>query len=236
MPHGRKAGCHAVNEPEDQAVIERLSSMFRALGCAQLHDAARAHAKVVDPAIVCRTPGWNAAGPVFPVSTANDMLPCLQALHHVPPGWVIFVSNTTAESDALAGDIFVSACKERLLGGLIVRGAVRDIDALQELKFPVFSSCVTYVSAKTARVPAATVPQTVTVGSCTLRPGDWIFADADGVLALPQRYASAVLRAATVLNETEQQLKAKLRAGDTLGGLCGLDDFLAGNAPLRFEV
>lgn len=220
----------------DQAVIARLSSMFRALGCAQLHDVARAYAQIVDPAIRCRTPGQSAAGPVFPVSTANDMLPCLQALHHAPPGWVIFVSNTTADSDALAGDIFVTACKERRLGGLIVRGAVRDIDALQELEFPVFSSCVTYVSAKTARVPAVTVPETLTIGSCTLRPGDWIFADADGVLALPDRYASAVLRAATVLNEAEHQLKDRLRAGETLGDLCGLDDFLAGHGPLRFEV
>lgn len=215
---------------------ERLTSMFRDLGCALLHDAAPARAKVIDPAIRCRTPGRTAAGPVFPVSTANDMLPCLQALHQAPPGWVIFINNTADQSDALAGDIFVTACQQRRLGGLIVRGAVRDIEALQGLDLAVFSSEVTYVSAKTARVPAAAVPQTLTLGSCTLEPGDWIFADADGVLALPDRYASAVMRAAVLLGQAEDQLKARLRGGETLGDLCGLDDFLAGRGPLRFEV
>jgi 4-hydroxy-4-methyl-2-oxoglutarate aldolase len=216
--------------------VARLASMFQDLGCALLHDAAPGRAKVVDPAIRCRTPGLKAAGPVFPVATANDMLPCLQALDLAPPGWVIFINNTTDRSDALAGDIFVTACRQRRLGGLIVRGAVRDVAALREMGFPVYSSEVTYVSAKTAKVPAAEVPETLDLGSYTLAPGDWIFADDDGVLALPERYAGAVMRAAVLLGQAEDQLKAKLRGGETLGDLCGLDDFLAGRAPLRFEV
>jgi 4-hydroxy-4-methyl-2-oxoglutarate aldolase len=216
--------------------VNRLSEMLGSLSCALLRDAAPSYTRVVQSSVRCRTPGRSAAGPVFPVSTANDMLPCLQALHEAPAGSVIVLCNTAAESEALAGDIFVTACKQRGLGGLVVQGAVRDVDALQDLDFPVFSSQVTYQSAKTAKVPAARVPQTVTIGSCTLEPGEWLIADGDGMLAIPGKYVSAIARAAILLNQREEELKTRLRGGETLGDLCGLDDFLAGRAPLRFEV
>ncbi|WP_460060568.1 RraA family protein [Streptomyces sp. YKOK-I1] len=221
---------------QDEVTVRRLASLFDRLGCALLHDAAPDVATVVDTPLRSRTPGLSAAGPAFPVATDNDMLPCLQALDLAPPGSVIVVHNTTERSEALAGDIYVTACKERGIAGLIVDGAVRDVDSLPEMAFPVFSSQVTYVSAKTAKAPAREVPESVTLGSCTLRPGDWIFADGDGVLTVTQRYVSAVLRAAVLLAEREEELKGKLRAGETLGELCGLGDFLAGRAPLRFEV
>jgi regulator of RNase E activity RraA len=220
---------------QDEASIRRRASMFGALGCALLHDAAPEYAKVVDAPLRSRT-HLSAVGPVFPVATDNDMLPCLQALDMAPPGWVILVRNTAAESEALAGDIFATACKQRGIAGLIVEGAVRDVDTLQGLGFPVYSSQVTYVSAKTAKVPARQVPETVTVGSCTMEPGDWIIADSDGVLTLPERYVNAVLHAAALLGQREEELKGKLRGGETLSELCGLADFLAGRAPLRFEV
>ncbi|WP_424217327.1 RraA family protein (plasmid) [Streptomyces sp. BI20] len=221
---------------QNEQEIRRLAALFAPLGCALLHDAAPDHAAVVDAPLRSRTPGLPIAGPVFPVHTDNDMLPVLQALDQAPPGWVILVRNTAARSEALAGDIMATACKHRGLAGLIVDGAVRDVDTLPAIGFPVHSTEVTFVSAKTAKVPARQVPETVTVGGRTLRPGDWIFADGDGVLTVPAETAGPVIRAAVLLGRREEELRARLRAGETMGDLCGLADFLAGRAPLRFEV
>ncbi|KOP23024.1 demethylmenaquinone methyltransferase [Hapalosiphon sp. MRB220] len=215
--------------------ISRVSQAFEKMGCAQLQDASSEHTHVLNLPIVCRTPRKRMAGPVFPVETANDMLPCLQALDQAPPGSILFIQNTAEQSEALAGDIFVTAAYQQGLGGLIVNGAVRDIDFLPELNFPVFSRSVTYVSAKTAEIPAVKLPCSIYLGTFLLEPGDWIFGDSDGLLLIKQKHLSAVFAAATVLRDREETLKTALLKGQRLGVICGLEDFLAGRGELKFE-
>ena len=118
---------------------------------------------------------------------------------------------------------------------LVVDGAVRDVDFIRDLEFPVFSAEVCFVSAKTAQVPAADVPATVTVGAVEVEPGDWIFGDGDGMLAIKRRFVSAVINGALLLLAEEEALKAALVRGDRFGDLCGLGDHLAGRGPLRFD-
>ena len=219
---------------EDQAANFRRQ--FERMGCAQLHDAAMTIAKVLDPAIVCRTPGRKLAGPAFPVVTDNDMLPCLQGLDGAPAGSVLFIHNRSAASEALAGNILTTAARLQGLAGLVVDGAIRDLDSLAELELPVFSRSVTYVSAKTTQKPAAEVPCRVEVGGVAIEAGDWLFGDADGLLLVEKARVRAVLTGAMVLFHRESELITALHRGERLGSLIGLTEFLAGRGPLRFEV
>lgn len=216
--------------------IQKVRSQFLKMGCAQILDASSKYSIVLDPHIVRRTPGLLLAGPVFPVSTDNDMLPCLQGLDEAPKGSILLIKNTGAHSDALAGDIFVTAAVKQGLGGLVVDGAVRDVDAFQGLGLPVFSREINFVSAKTARVPAAKVPQEIILGTQTISPGDWIFGDGDGLIFVKSEYLSAVMTAASMLNKAESDLKAVLNSGIRLSDACGLKDFLSGKSKLKFEV
>jgi 4-hydroxy-4-methyl-2-oxoglutarate aldolase len=234
----RRAGggrrCRVTALPAE--TIARFRGLFDGLGCALLHDAAHAYVRPVPPALTLRTPGLRLAGPAFPVETHNDMLPVLQALDAAPPGSVIVARNTADESEALAGDIFVTAAAAQGIAGLVVDGAIRDIDGIQGLGVPVFSRTVNYVSAKTALVPARAVPEAVTLASVAVAPGDWIFGDSDGLLVVEARLVSAVMNAAIVLHEREESLKRALRAGERLSTVCGLREFLAGEAPLKAAI
>jgi 4-hydroxy-4-methyl-2-oxoglutarate aldolase len=218
-------------------IEQEIKDSFQLLGCAQLYDAAMKYSYCLTIPLKSRTSIKKLAGPIFPIITDNDMLPCLQALDLAPRGSVLFIHNISAEySEALAGDIFVTAAREQGLGGLIVNGAVRDIDVIDNMGFPVFSKEVTFVSAKTANVASTSVPATIKLPNVVLEPGDWIFADSDGVLLVKQKFMGIVYKAAMVLSNREEDLRIKLLDKNRLSDLCGLHDYLEGRAPLKFDA
>jgi|GEM_PF-3935140 len=220
--------------------IEAVKKMFLTSGCAQISDAANT-VTTLNPGFAVAglsnySGGVKLCGPVYPVNTLNDMLPCLQAVHTAPPGYVVFLNNTAGESEALAGDILVTECKNAGLGGLVVNGAIRDIAAIREIRFPVFAKQVNFISAKTAKVPAEKVPDDVNVFSNTIEVNDWIFGDEDGVYLVKKKYINALLGGVQVVQQREDELKMELSKGGKLGDICGLEDFVAGKSALKFDV
>lgn len=216
------------------AEIERSRRAFVEIGVAQLADAASDVVRVVGLDLRPRTAQLRVCGPAFPVYTDNDMLPCLQALAAVPAGWVVVLVNRASESEALVGDIYTVAAQEQGVGGVVVAGAARDLADIAAMTIPVFSTSVTYVSARTTDRPARQVPEPVTIGGALLAPGDWIFGDPDGFLVVDAAAAGTVLLGGRVLRDREEKLKAALRQGRSLSELTGLPAFLAGEAPLGF--
>lgn len=215
---------------------DQIKHNFNILGCAQLYDSSPKNGHIIKLPLVARTPIKKAAGPVFPVITDNDMLPCLQGLEAAPPGSVLYIKNVSEQSEALAGDIFVTAAREQGLAAVIVEGAIRDIDTLQELNFPIFSTEVTFASAKTAKAASTTVPSPISCEGFVMDPEDWIFIDSDGVLVIKQKMVTTVYKAAMILHNREEELRNQLESGKRLSDLCGLNDYLAGRATLRFEA
>jgi regulator of RNase E activity RraA len=146
------------------------------------------------------------------------------------------------------GDIFATAAQSKGLAGLVVDGAVRDLDALAGIGLPVFSTEVTFVSAKTAVCKAVELPHAIEIDDyrpafepfagnrVEIRHGDWIFIDSDGALIVAKRYVNAVLAAARMLHQREESLKSELRQGKNMAELIGLHDFVAGRGSLKFSV
>jgi 4-hydroxy-4-methyl-2-oxoglutarate aldolase len=215
--------------------IGRIRTAFAHIGVAQIADAAAEFVKVVRLGLQPRTAERRVCGPVFPVTTDNDMLPCLQALAQAPAGWIVVLSNLAAESQALAGDIYTTAAQAQGLGGVVVDGAVRDIGDIEEMTIPVFSTTVTYVSARTTDQPAQYVPEPITLGGVQIEPGDWVFGDPDGFLAIGAAQVNSAIMGGRVLRAREQKLRDALRQGRSLAQLIGLEAFISGDAPLGFS-
>ncbi|MEY9093848.1 RraA family protein [Paenibacillus sp. RC84] len=220
----------------DLSTIEQVRHQFANIGCAQLNDASQKYTVPFPTTFQNRTRHLKLCGPVYTVNTDNDMLPGLEALSKAPQGSVLFLNNVNKRSEALAGDIYVLEAIRRKLGGLVINGAVRDIDDINKLDFPVFSTEVTYVSAKTAVKPATKVPDTVQAGDIVIEPQDWIFGDNDGLLLIKRKYLNAVLQGALYVEQREEELKKEILSGKSMASLTGLDDYLAGKGPLKFDV
>ncbi len=223
-------------------LITRVQSAFEKIGCAQLSDVCNElentepRGAPLPPRITSRGARARMCGPAFPVNTTNDMLPGLEALCRAPSGYVVLINNLARESEALAGDIYVTDAKAGGLAGLVIHGALRDVAQIRELDFPVFASEINFVSARTAITAASAAPEVVTIGSVSVNPNDWIFGDEDGLIVIKNRYLRAVLAAAVLLNNRECELRSRITEATRLNGLCGILDFIEGRGELKFAV
>ena len=143
------------------------------------------------------------AGPALTVKVrAGDNLFIHQALDMAEPGDVIVVSNEEDQRRSLMGEImFTYAMNQRRLGGLVLDGPVRDVDALRAMPLPV------YATGSTPGGPYKEGPGEINVpiacGGVSVNPGDIILGDLDGIIVIPQKDAQAVLEAAEELHKAD---------------------------------
>lgn len=216
--------------------IKKYNEMFSRIGCAQIYDAARQYCHVLNINLTARSKSSRLSGPVFPVNTNDDMLPGIQALSRIPSGWIIYIRNLSEQIGALAGDVFLTACEKKDVGGVVVDGYVRDIELIyRDFSIPVYSSGVCIRSADTAVNPVQEVPESIQYADFSIEPGDFIFADPDGQLIVKQRFVSVALMSAMRLRRIEEKAVVKLQEGCPIGELTGLDDFLAGRGEMKFK-
>ncbi len=103
---------------------------------------------------------------------------------------VVAAGGSTAR--ALWGDKMSKLALERGIAGTVVDGAVRDVAAIEALGFPVFAAACT--PTPPGRDTAGTLGVPITCGDITLRPGDHIYGDADGVVVVPAAQHDALLQ------------------------------------------
>jgi 4-hydroxy-4-methyl-2-oxoglutarate aldolase len=101
---------------------------------------------------------------------------------------------------------------------------VRDVDELRELALPIWAHWVR-VSGADKKVPGA-IGEPVDVGGATIRQGDVVVLDADGVVVVEQERVEEVLAAAQARAEREVEKRAKLHAGALSYDLDNLRDLV----------
>jgi regulator of RNase E activity RraA len=110
-------------------------------------------------------------------------------------------------------------CKQKGIAGAIVDGAIRDIDEIRDLGFPVFSRAViprSTHSPYSGRLEPIEVNVPITCGGVLVRPGDLVLADEIGVVVIPQEEAGEVLTRARQQAEKEEKTRQWIRAGKTV--------------------
>jgi regulator of RNase E activity RraA len=144
-----------------------------------------------------------------PGQSAFDHL--FEAVDSCGTGRVLVVSNGGNTEVSCMGDLVVTALQVRGAEGAVMDGAVRDIDPMIEMGFPVFAASISPVNfTSKMTVVAHDVP--ITCGGVAVNPGDVILADWDGVVVIPQEIAEAVLEQALVKEAAEQALRERIRA------------------------
>jgi RraA family protein len=161
---------------------------------AELADAAGVQI-AMDPRIRPVWRGARLAGPAFTVRTPAGEHPAVRtAADEAPPGSVIVVDGGGALDRALWGDKMAKLALERGVAGLVVDGAIRDAEGIEDLSFPVFAAGVTPTPPRRDRKGEVGVP--VTCGGLTVRPGDVVYGDGDGVVVVPSERHDEILRRA----------------------------------------
>jgi 4-hydroxy-4-methyl-2-oxoglutarate aldolase len=178
---------------------------------------------MIDPAIRAAWPGARVCGLAATVlCPPGDNLMLHVAVATAPPGVVIVASVGAYMWAGAWGEILTAAAQARDLAGLAIDGAVRDIDAIRQVKFPVFSRGSAIGSCTKERPGQAGVP--IPFGGVLVRPGDLILGDADGLVVVEQERLDDVYEKALTRRQRESDIISKLRQGRTTMELLGLTD------------
>ena len=165
-------------------------------------------------------------GPAFTVVCApRDNLMLQTAIHYARPGDVVVVSGGAYAEAGSFGDVLANACHAKGLGGLVTDTGVRDTEELRALGFPVFSHSVCIKG--TVKETVGPLCEPVTVGGQTIRPGDVLNADADGVVVVRREDLPEAIAASRQRVGTEEEFIAAYRSGKTVAEICGLTPVLA---------
>lgn len=95
-------------------------------------------------------------------------------------GRVLVVDGGGSLRNALIGDMIATNARDNGWAGIIIHGACRDVDVLPDIEFGVFAlGCV---PRKSVRRGEGQVDIPISFGGVTFRPGEYVYADANGVI------------------------------------------------------
>ena len=156
--------------------------------------------------------------PVLRNDTRGYQNHLLEILDQAEPGSILVYVMQDGLEIAAMGNLMATTAKVRGIEGVVIDGAVRDITEIRQIGLPVWSRRVS---------PATSVGRMVSVdkqipvqcGGVLVRPGDYIVADADGAVVVPElaapkvlellrQYADKEARMIPIIRETGSMLKA----------------------------
>lgn len=153
-------------------------------------------------------------GRALTVQTANgDWAKPVEAIDRAKDGDVIVIDVGGAPV-AVWGELAAHSAMVMGVRGVVIDGAVRDIDDIRELGFPAFSRTV---------APCAGEPKgyggigiEIIVGGQRVRTGDWIVGDESGIIVIPKEMAVEVANRALDVHERENRTREEIERGSTL--------------------
>jgi len=153
-------------------------------------------------------------GRALTVQTANgDWAKPVEAIDQVKEGDILVVDVGGAPV-AVWGEL--ATCSAIVMGakGIVIDGAIRDIDDIREMGFPAFARSV---------APCAGEPKgyggigiEIKVGGQKVRTGDWIIGDESGLIVVPKEIAVEIANRALDVHERENRTREEIKRGSTL--------------------
>jgi 4-hydroxy-4-methyl-2-oxoglutarate aldolase len=158
--------------------------------------------------------GAKISGPAITVSLPpGDNLMIHVAVEACQPGDVLVVVPTSACTDGYFGELLATSLQVRGVRGLIIEAGCRDIRALSDMKFPVWSRAVCSQGTVKATLGSVNVP--VVCAGAYICAGDVIVADDDGVVVVAREQAATVARAAEERTSKEAAVRKRLADGES---------------------
>lgn len=134
---------------------------------------------------------------------------CVDALK---PGDVLVATTNGDVSCALWGELLSTASRAHGATGAVIDGLTRDAGKIIEMGFPVFALGFSPLDSK-GRIDAIAHNVPIRVGACTVRPGDYVFGDIDGLVVIPQEVAEQALTLAVAKAKGENTVREELAKG-----------------------
>src|SRR6266699_1679486 len=158
--------------------------------------------------------GAKLVGRAITVKTVDgDWAKPVEAIDRAKPGDVIVID--------VGGGLASHSCLVKGVAGVVIDGAVRDLDTILELNFPCFSRHV---------APHAGEPKglgeiggEIECGGQKVRTGDWIVGDESGLIVVAREQAVEMANRALDVLERENRIREEIKRGGTLSSVLELE-------------
>ena len=128
---------------------------------------------------------------------------------------LMVVASNGSTSAALWGELLSTAARCRGAVGAVIDGLARDINQIEEMKFPVFAAGIRPISSK-GRVLAIGYGCRIRCGGVYVEEGDLVVGDADGVTVVSETAVAEAVERASERASSERKTRKELLAGSTL--------------------
>jgi len=196
------------------------------LGVATVHEAA-GRTGVIDVPLTQVVAGSRVAGPArIALCAAGDNSMVHAVIAHALPGDVLVLTSREPAPVALVGELLATQAQAQGVAGILVDGAVRDLDELAAIGLPIWARFVRAQGATKGAVGELDVP--VTIGGTEIKPGDLVVMDCDGAMTLASAQVEGVLPLALERAERERVMRLRYAAGELSYNVNGLREIVEG--------
>ncbi len=194
-------------DPEQRAALLKLDT-----GTVGHH----LEAGFMDPGMLPRIPGSKIAGTAVTVRiTVPDSVMAHYALKFTRPGDVLIIDRGQDQRTCNWGGATIHAAAATGLEGVIVDGAVNDMEDAREVNLPIWARSISPVTTKYRGMGGEfNVP--VSCGGVAVNPGDAILGDDNGIVVIPRAQLDEAIEGSLKWLEAEQAFMRQFRENPKL--------------------
>jgi 4-hydroxy-4-methyl-2-oxoglutarate aldolase len=185
---------------------------LEALGVSTAHEAL-GRSGLMKPYMRPIWPGAQIAGPAVTIlAQPGDNWMIHVAVEQCQKGDVVVLGCTADNTDGMFGELLATSLMARGVKGLVIDAGCRDVKALHDMGFPVWSRAISAKGTVKATLGAVNVP--VVCAGVNVEPGDVVVADDDGVVIIPKKYAVETAQKAQKRFDDEDGKRKRLASGE----------------------
>lgn len=164
--------------------------------------------------------GFHMVGRALTVRTIDgDWAKPVEAIDKAEKGQILVV-DVNGGKTAVWGELATWSAKSNGLAGVVIDGAVRDLDDIVTMDFPIFCR---HISPNAGEPKGfGEIGAEIACGNQPVRTGDWIIGDDSGVVVVPQEIAQEIANRALDVKEHENRIREEIKDGGSLGSVLKL--------------
>ncbi|MEM7114207.1 MAG: dimethylmenaquinone methyltransferase [Chloroflexota bacterium] len=192
----------------EQEKIARLAE----LGTSTVYEAAGREG-IIDLPLHQLIPGSRVGGRARTVLCGQgDNVMIHACIEHIQPGEVLVIAQPESKPQALLGDMLVTQIVYAGAVGIILNGAVRDVEELREIGLPIWAEFIRMRGPTKDKPGLLNVP--VTMGDNIIYPGDIVLMDADGAMTVRPSRLDEILEKAEARAAKEAEMRERYAKGE----------------------
>ena len=159
--------------------------------------------------------GFHMVGKALTVRTIDgDWAKPIEAIDKAGKDNVIVV-DVNGGKTAIWGELATWSAKIKGISGVVIDGAIRDLDDIVKIDFPLFCKHISSNAGEPKGL--GEIGAEINCGNQTIKTGDWIIGDDSGVIVVPQENAQEIANRALDVKEHENRIREEIKKGGSLG-------------------